>query len=484
MMLVKTFSVLLPILLLALPSVWALVYEAQTTDSEIQEKSVKNHVEEGNVVVHEIAGHVRGKNGNLVQGLVPKTSADHSFLRKTQTDQCYMSCNSHNYCRDRSGSCIYCVNNQCLSTQNPVCGTKCNSSSNFCYGATGSCTLCIANQCSYNPGQGSNTQCGLYCTGNSDCPTNSGCSLCANHQCEQNGGYQYNTQCGSCNRDSDCPSNCGSCVNHQCVQNRGYYNTQCGSCNRDSDCPSNCGVCVNHQCVQNSGYQYNTQCGSCNRDSDCPSNCGSCVNHQCVQNRGYDNMQCGSCTSNSNCPSNCGVCINNQCVQSTSSGSSTQCKSGCESDWACSGVCHRCLNGVCVQPYCRLYCSVDIDCKQAGDGCNYCNRNECSSASGNSGNRDFTGSTGACVSDYNGLIAAAANNNNIAICANSEISLNANVKVSTSGEFSLLCASGNTCTINGNHNYALDISATTVRMNGITFKDCVSLTNVRATSWI
>lgn len=120
-----------------------------------------------------------------------------------------------------------------------------------------------------------------------------------------------------------------------------------------------------------------------------------------------------------------------------------------------------------------------MDCKQAGDGCNYCNRNECSAANGN---RDFTGGVGACVSDYNGLVAAAANNQNIAICANSEIFLNANVKVSTNSEFSLLCASGSTCTINGNRNYALDISAATVRMNGITFKDCVSLTNVRATS--
>lgn len=108
MMLVRTLCLLLPHLIFTFPSVWASVDEAQTTDSEIQEISIKNHDEEGTFVTHEIAHHVRGKNGHLIHGLVPKTSADNNFLRKTQTDQCNMPCNSHTYCRDRSGSCIYC----------------------------------------------------------------------------------------------------------------------------------------------------------------------------------------------------------------------------------------------------------------------------------------------------------------------------------------------------------------------------------------
>ena len=129
------------------------------------------------------------------------------------------------------------MNNQCLPSQTPVCGTSCQSSSQ-CAGASNGCTACVNSQCSV-------VQCGSSCTADFICSSAiNGCNRCLNSVCSR-------PQCGTpCSNSLDCMNGLNGCVN--CISGVCQTTPLCGSpCSNDSQCAGaslGCTFCINSVC--------------------------------------------------------------------------------------------------------------------------------------------------------------------------------------------------------------------------------------------
>ena len=165
--------------------------------------------------------------------------------------------------------------------------------------------------------------------------------------------------------------------------------------------------------------------------------------------------------------------VNNKCSSSSSSNINNQCGISCQGDYQCTGQCFRCINSLCAQPQCGTYCSVDSNCVGAPSGCNFCNAGTCSI-----GNRGVSIS-GSCVTTYTDFTSAVTgNSNSITLCGNGNtLTLTQSLTVNTKGDFTLLCQTG-PCVIDGNGRYSVGITANKVTVNGITFQNCKSSSNV------
>jgi len=245
-------------LLLSSLLIWDTLCEAQSVESRVDNHSLEQ------------------KEEFIVPG-----NAKKSFLRSLQQAYgCNLPCNTNNGCAVSKGPCAHCVNNQCLSTTTPVCGTTCATNSH-CYGGVNSCSSCVGNVCK---ALSQALQCGAYCTTDAMCFGAPGsCNFCVNNKCATRN--NPSTGCGtSCQGDFQCSGGvCSRCVNGSCAQ------PQCGLyCYDNTGCSSGANGCTS--CLSNgNGISV------CSASSQCGSSCNN--NNQCYGN----NNGCTTCSSSGQC---------------------------------------------------------------------------------------------------------------------------------------------------------------------------------------